>query len=271
MVTIVFEGHELPDDGDLVPLLRSVSTRGVVERGDVGDFSPFDWVARLYEADPGWRDAVDDAYVTLLIAEDPLPRLVLDQLMRLTARSFLPRLYSAIEGRCAELSARVDTTRTDGRTLLGSMVEVAGLMPRMAHPSVALAHELAALRRPEDGWPISFRIALPGDVLGLLPRLDGVLTQLDDEQLVGFVRGMLGDGPPSTDVVFEAIGRGPTATRDRVVTAARRVTDQMKQSAGELAKLAFDDPDLQARVRAAAARPNPWPELAVRLGVGVET
>lgn len=139
-----FEAHDLPADGNLLPLLRKVSREGVVERGDLGDFSPFDWVGRLYETHPEWRDRVDDAYATLLTAEDPLPELVLDQIKKLPARSFLPRLYATIEERCAELAARVDTTRTDGRSLLGAIVHAAAEMGKSVHPSKALARELSA-------------------------------------------------------------------------------------------------------------------------------
>jgi hypothetical protein len=32
-----------------------------------------------------------------------------------------------------------------------------------------------------------------------------------------------------------------------------------------------DDPELQALVRAAAEKPNPWPEDAARLGISTET
>ena len=262
-----FESHELPDDGDLVPLLRKVATQGFVERGDVGDFSPFDWVARLYEAHPEWRDRVDDAYATLLTAEDPLPKFVLDQVQKMPVRSFLPRLYKAIEGRCAKLAARVDTTRTDGRSLLGSIVNTAAIMNKSVHPSVALAHELAAIDRPEDGWPSTLRLALPGDVRGLLPRVTSALKQFDDEQLYDFVNGMVADGPPWTDAVFDAIGRGPTDVRDRVAKAVRRSTDEIEQARSAMAMMDFDDPEVQAYVRAAQAKPNPWPEYAVRLGV----
>lgn len=263
-----FESHELPADGDLVPLLRQVASQGFVERGDVGDFSPFDWVARLYEAYPEWRDRVDDAYATLLTAEDPLPKFVLDQVQKMPVRSFLPRLYSAIEGRCAELAARVDTTRTDGRSLLGSIVSTAAMMTNAAHPSVALAHELAAIGRPEDGWPSSLRLALPSDVRGLLPRVTTLLKQLGDEQLYDFVNGMVADGPPWTDVVFEEIGRGPTNVRDRVARAVRRSTDEMEEARGAMSMMDFDDPEVQGYVRAAAQKPNPWPEYAMRLGLG---
>jgi hypothetical protein len=264
-----FESHDLPDDGDLVPLLRRVATQGFVERGDAGDFSPFDWVARLYEAYPDWRDRVDDAYAKLLTAEDPLPKFVLDQVKKLPVRSFLPRLYSTIEGRCAELASRVDTTRTDGRSLLGSIVHTAAMMGKTVHPSVALADELAAFDRPEDGWPLSLQLALPGDVKGLLPRVISVLKQLDADQLYTFVNGMVADGPPWTDIVFEEIGRGPPDLRDRVARAVRRSTDEMEGARGAMAMMDFDDPEVQAYVRAAADKPNPWPEFAARLRVDV--
>jgi hypothetical protein len=264
-----FESHELPDDGDLVPLLRQVATQGFDERGDVGDFSPFDWVARLYESHPEWRDRVDDAYVTLLTAEDPLPKFVLDQVKKMPVRSFLPRLYRAIEGRCAELAGRADTTRTDGRSLLGSIVHTAAMMGKSTHPSASLAHELAAFDRPEDGWPSTLQLALPGDVKGLLPRVLSVLKQLDDARLYELVNGMVADGPPWTDVVFDEIGRGPKDLRDRVARAVRRSTDEMEGARDAMSMMDFDDPEVQAYARAAASKPNPWPEYAARLRVEV--
>lgn len=264
-----FESHELPDDGDLAPLLRQVATQGFVERGDVGDFSPLDWVARLYEAYPEWRDRVDEAYATLLTAEDPIPTFVLDQVKKMPVRSFLPRLYRAIEGRCAELAARVDTTRTGGRSLLGSIVNTAAMMGKIVHPSVTLAHELAAIDRPEDGWPSSLRLALPSDVQGLLPRVTTALKQLDDDQLYDFVNGMVADGPPWTVVVFDEISRGPTDLRDRVARAVRRSTDEIEQARAAMAMMDLDDPEVQAYVGAAAEKPNDWPEYALRLGVGI--
>jgi hypothetical protein len=262
-----FESHDLPDDGDLVPLLRQVAKQGFDERGDVGDFSPFDWVARLYEAHPEWRDRVDDAYATLLTADDPLPKFVLDQVKKMPVRSFLPRLYKAIEGHTAQLAARADSTRTDGRSLLGSIVNTAAMMSRAASPSRALAHELAAITRPEDGWPSSLRLALPGDVQGLLPRVTSTLKQLDEAQLYDFVNGMVADGPPWTDVVFEAIGRGPKDVRDRVAHAVRRSTDEIEQARSAMSMMDFDGPEVQAYVNAARDKPNPWPEYAARLGV----
>lgn len=268
-----YESHELPDDGDLVPLLRRIATQPFVEpRGDVGDFSPFDWLARLYGAYPEWRDRVDDALATLLTAEDPLPKLVLEQIKKLPVRSFLPRLYRTIEGRCSELAARIDTTRTGGFSLLGSIVHTAAMMAKAAHPSKPLAHELAAIDRTEDGWPDSFRLALPGDVDGLLPRLIKVMQGLDDTQLAAFATEMVADGPPWTDVVLEEIGRAPPGLRDRVARAIRRFTDEQEVSRSALAMMEFpDDPEFQARVRAAAEKPNPWPEYAARLGVDPST
>ncbi len=266
-----FESYELPDDGDLVPLLRSPATWGFVERGDAGDRSSFDWVGRLYEAHPEWRDRVDTAFATLLTAADPLPRFVLDQVQKMPVRSFLPRLYGAIAGRCAELAARVDTTRTGGRSLLGSIVETAGLMGKCVHPSASLSHELAAFERIEDGWPVTLRLALPGDVPGLLPRVTAVLQRLADEQLYDFVNGMVADGPPWTDVVFEEIARGPTDVRDRVARAVRRSTDEIEEARSTMAMMTFDDPEVQAFVRASAEKPTPGPELARRLGVAAGT
>lgn len=256
------ESHEL-----LVARLREAAKQGVVERGDAGNFSPFDWVARWYASDPGARDRIDDAYVALLTAEDPLPQLVLEQVGKMPARSFLPRLYGAIEGRCAELAARADTTRTDGRSLLGSIVATAAVMGKVVRPSLPLAHELAAVVRREDGWPTSLLLALPGDVAGLLPRVTRTLAELDDGQLRDFVNGMIADGPPWTDVVFREIARGPTEVRDRVAGAVRQFTDAMEESRAALAAMQFDDPELQALARAGAEKPNPWPEFAARLGV----
>lgn len=265
-----FESHELPDEGDLVPVLRQVATQGFVERGDIGDFSPFDWVARLYEGYPEWRDRVDDAYATLLTAEDPLPKFVLDQVKKMPVRSFLPTLYRTIEGRCAELAARVDTTRTDGRSLLGSIVNTAAMMQKVSHPSAELARELAGIDRPEDGWPFSFVLALPGHVDLLLPRVVDVLKQLDDAGFKMVVNAMIADGPPWTDVVFEEIGRGPTDLRDRVAGVAHSITAEIERSRSAFSMMDFpDDPELQAMVRAAADKPDPWPEYAARLGVDV--
>jgi hypothetical protein len=264
---MLFESHELPDDGNLVPLLKKASTQGFNERGDIGDFSPFDWVGRLYEAYPDWRDRVDDAYVTLLTAEDPLPKLVLEQVTKLPVRSFLPRLYGFLEGRCAELATRTDTTRTDGRSLLGSIVHAAGTMGKVVTPSVTLAHELSTFDRPEHGWPLTLRLALPGDVDGLFPKVIDALQRLDEAGLYDLVNGMVADGPPWTDVIFEKIGRGPTELRDRVVRAVRRSTDEMEQARATMAMMDFDDPAVQAYVRAAAEKPNPWPAFAGRLGV----
>jgi hypothetical protein len=264
-----YESHELPDDGDLVPLLRQIASQPFVgPRGDVGDFSPFDWLGRLYNAYPEWRDRIDDAFATLLTAAAPLPYRVLEQIAKLPVRSFLPRLYETIAGRCAELAARPDPERTDGRSLLGSIVRTAAMMAKAAYPSKGLAHELAAIDRPEDGWPDSFRLALPGDIDALLPRLIGFLQGLDDGRLATFATEMVADGPPWTDVVLEEIGRGPPELRDRVAHAIRRFMDEQESSRSALATMEFpDDPELQARVRAAAAKPNPWPEYAARLGI----
>jgi hypothetical protein len=41
----------------------------------------------------------------------------------------------------------------------------------------------------------------------------------------------------------------------------------MEQARGAVAMMDFDDPEVQAYVRAAAQRPIPWPEYAMRLGV----
>jgi hypothetical protein len=266
---MTFDSNDLSADGDLVEVLKKAAKQGVVERGDLGDFSPFDWVSRLYKDSPAWRDGVDDAFASLLFAESPLPALVLEQVSKLPVRSFLPRLYATIEGRCAELAARADTTRTDGRSVLGSIVATAGMMGKCVHPSVTLARELAAIDRPADGWPTSLRLALPGDVAGLLPRVITLLNQFDDHQLYEFINSALSDGPPWTDVVLDEIGRGSTELRDRVARAVRRSMDEMEQSRAAFAAMTFDDPELQALVHAGAARPNPWPEYAKRLGVDV--
>jgi hypothetical protein len=44
-----------------------------------------------------------------------------------------------------------------------TIVYAATIMVRTAHPSLALARELAAFERPEDGWPYTFLLALPGE------------------------------------------------------------------------------------------------------------
>jgi hypothetical protein len=262
-----YDTERLPDDGDLAPWLRWVATQGFDERGDVGDFSPYDRVRRLYEASQGeQRDRLDDAFAQLLTEEGSLARLVLEQVSRFRT-SFLPRLFRVMEGRCGELSSRRDTSRTDGCSLLGAIVETASLMVKVTRPSVALAHELAAFERPEDRWPMTFFLALPGDIEGLLPRFPGIVARLDDEALFDFASSMVGNGSPWTDVVFEAIGRGPLDVRDRCVNAVRRVTERMEETRAELAALKLDDPEQQALVQAAVLRPNPWPEFASRLGV----
>ena len=261
------EGARLGNDEDYVAWLRRLAREGVTERGDVGDFSPFDFVTKFYNTNPECRDRIDDAYATLIFAEDPLPRLVLEQATSLVGHSFLPRLYREIEGRCAELAARVDTSRTDGRSLLGSVVATVAMLSKDARPSLALAHELASFDRPEDGWPTNLPIALAADVDGLFSKFEGVLRRVDDEQLHDVARAMISDGSPLTDVVFDKIRQGDPEIRDRVGRAVRRCTDHMETTRGELASLVLDDPELQARVRAAAAKPNPWPVLAQRLGV----
>ncbi len=264
-----FESHEIPDTGDLVSFLRRIGTQEWLEpRGDVGDRSPLDWVARLYNAHAEWRDRIDDAYAVLLTAEDPLPYRVLQQVTSRHNGSYLPRLYGVIASKFTELAGRTDTTRTDGRTLLGSFVRAISTMQKTVRPPADLARKLAALDRAEDGFPYSFLIALPGDVNGLLPRVPSVLQRLDDTELEGFVGSMLADGPPWTDVVLEQIGRGPTALRDRVASFVRRATDALEKSRGDLAGLDVgDDPELQALVKAAAAKPSAWPAYAARLGV----
>lgn len=263
---MLFESFDLPDTGDLAPTFREAAKQGVNERSDLGDQLPLDWVCRLYASFPDWRDRVDDAFAELLTAEDPLPKRVLDQVTKLPARSFLPRLYGVITGRCAELAARLDTTRTDGRSLLGSIVNAAATMQKAVQPSRALAHELAAMTRPEDGWPETLLLALPGDVDGLLPRLTPTLKQLDDAQLEGFARGMIADGSPWTDRVLEEIGRGPHDLRDRVATVVKAFTNE----SSAMSSMSFpDDPELQALMDAAAKKPNPWPQYAARLGVSV--
>jgi hypothetical protein len=263
-----YVSYVLPVDGDLVPLLRETSTQGRNERSDLGDHLPWDWVCRLYADLPEWRDRVDDAFATLLTAEDPLPQRVLEQITKLPVRSFLPRLYDEISGRCAELGARVDTTRTDGRTLLGSIVNAASTMQKTVRPSNDLAHELASMTRPEDGWPDTFFLALPGDVSGLLQYVVPVLQRLDDEQFKGFVRGMVADGPPWTDTVFEEISRGPSHVRDKVATVVHAFTEELESQRKAMASMSFpDDPALEALVRAAAQKSDPWPQYAARLGV----
>jgi hypothetical protein len=264
-----FESHEVPDNGDLVSFLRGVGTQPFLEpRGDVGDRSPLDWVGRLYNAHPEWRDRIDDAYSMLLTAEDPLPYRVLEQVSKHHDRSFLPRLFGVIAAHRTELARRADTSRTDGRSLLGSFVHAAAMMQKTVRPSVDAARVLAAIDRPEDGWPYSFLLALPGDVDGLLPRVTSILQRLDDADLKVFVDGMLADGPPWTEVALDEIGRGPTALRDRIAQVIHRATEEMEKSRGGLAMLDFDDdPELQALVRAAAQKPNPWPGYAARLGV----
>ena len=263
-----FENHELPDAGDLAPYLANISTQGYDQRGDVGDFSAFDWVNRLYAAAPEWRDRIDDAYVTLLTAPDPLPRLVLDQVRQMPVRSFLPRILEVLEGHCAELAARLDTTRTDGRTLLGSIVHTAAMLVKSVRPSKQLAHELVAFERPEDGWPWTFKLALPGDVDGLFAKFAETLQRLDEDLFYEVIDSMVAEGPPLTTVVFEKLGRGPTALRERVISAVRRSTDAIEQTRSAMAAMSFDDdPAMAARVKAAIERPNPWPELAARLGV----
>lgn len=264
-----FEAHDLPDDGDLLPLFRQIVKQPFVEpRGDVGDFSPFDWIGRLYKEWPDWRNRVDDALAAALTAEEPLPQRALEQIAKLPVRSFLPRLFDAIAGRCAELAARRDSERTDGRSILGSIVHVAAVLSKTARPTIELARELAAIDRPQDGWPFSFLLALPGDVEGQLPRVLAVLKQLEGDEFKLFINGMMADGPPWTDVVFEEIARGPTELRDRVVGIVRAATDELERGRSVLAMMEFpDDPEAQALVRAAAQRPNPWPEYAARLGV----
>jgi hypothetical protein len=97
------------------------------------------------------------------------------------------------------------------------------------------------------------------------------LEGLDDAGLHVFVSGMIADGPPWTDVVFEDIARGPTPLRDRVVRSVREITDEMERSRGVLAAMEFpDDPEAEALCRAAVAKPNPWPEYAARLGVAAD-
>lgn len=98
-----------------------------------------------------------------------------------------------------------------------------------------------------------------------------LLQQLDEEQLYGFVNGIVADGPPWTDVVFERIGKGPPDVRDRVAHAVRRSTDEMEAARAAFSSMDFDDPEVQAYVRAAAERANPWPAYAARLGVGEST
>ncbi len=264
-----FENHELPDDGDIAPYLAKISTQGYNQRGDLGDFSAFDWVNRLYAADSEWRDRIDDAYATLLTAPDPLPRLVLDQVRQMPVRSFMPRILEVLEGHCAELAARADTTRTDGSSLLGSIVHTAAMLVKSARASKQLAHELVAFERPEDGWPRTFMLALPGDVDGLFPKFIETLQRLDEDLFYKIINIMVAEGPPWTTVVLEKLGRGPTALRERVISAVRRSTDAIEQTRSTVAAMSFDDPAIAAQMKAAVERPNPWPELAARLGVDV--
>jgi hypothetical protein len=263
-----YESYDLPHDGNLVPLLREVATHGVNERSDAGDFSSWDWVCRLYADHPEWRDSVDDAFATLLTAEDPMPKRVLDQVTKLPVRSFLPRLYDAITGRCAELAARKDSTRTDDRSVLGSIVHAASSTQKPVRPSRTLAHELASMSRREDGWPNTFLLALPADVQAFLPRVISVLQGLDEPAFKDFVQGMVVDGPPWTDIVFEEIGRGPPDVRNRVASVVRSWTEEAERERSTLASMSFpDNPALEALVRAAAAKKDPWPDYAARLGV----
>lgn len=132
-----YESYDLPNDGNLVPLLREAAKHGVNERSDAGDFSSWDWIGRLYADYPEWRDRVDDAFATLLTAEDPLPKRVLDQLVRAAATKKDP---------WPEYAARLRVSESSDPRMNGPVGLGLGLGPRVdltppKPPNIALLKE----------------------------------------------------------------------------------------------------------------------------------
>lgn len=72
MSALLFEGRDIPDDGDLAPLLRAEALRLFDwPREDEGDHRPPRWVRRLLKAHPEIIPCVTDTYLHLLRAAKP--------------------------------------------------------------------------------------------------------------------------------------------------------------------------------------------------------
>ncbi|MCS6915435.1 MAG: hypothetical protein RMK29_07565 [Myxococcales bacterium] len=219
---MLFEGRDIGDDGDLAPLLRAEALRPIdMPHGDEGDHRPLHWVRRLLAAHPELTARITDAYLRLL--RDPDPRVFIEVLEHLAAYPVyvVPQLYELIAECGSELRRLRDPSRTDGRSLLGTLVETLRNMIHRGPPPKEAAQFLAEVQDPQDGWPTSLLLALPADLPGLVPRLLATLQRLDDNQLARFARGMALYGPPLTEQGLEAIGRGPGPLRDRFAAALR--------------------------------------------------
>lgn len=220
---MLFEGRTIPDDGDLAPLLRAEALRPIdMPLGDEGDHRPLHWVRRLLATHPEITPRVTEAYLRLL--RDPEPRVFLEVLEHLAAYPVhaVPQLYELIAEWGNKLRQVRDPDRTDGRSLLGTLVNTLRNMTHRGPPPMEAARLLAELQKPEDGWPTSLMLALPADLPGLVPRLLATLQALDDQELARFARGMALYGPPLADQGLEAIGQGPVPIRDRVAAALRK-------------------------------------------------
>jgi hypothetical protein len=263
-----FEQHQLPADGNLVPLLRDLASKVFVEsRNDAADQSPWDWTRRLYEQQPSWRDHVDDAFAELLLADDPLPQMVLEQVTKMPVRSFLPSLFNVI-GKHSSKLRRADSMRSNGQTILGSIVRAASSMSRAAQPGPDAMRVLASIDERADGWPEAFRLAFAADPRSLASEIVPNLQKMSLDERRAFVRAAVADGPPWTKEGFEAIARGPSSLRADVAQIVGAVDDELEQSKSVLASMdVSDDPEMKAYVDNALNRQDPWPEHAARLGV----
>lgn len=220
---MIFEGRDIPDDGDLAPLLRAeaLGCNWEMPHGDEGDHRPLHWVRRLLAAHPEITPRVTDAYLRLL--RDPDPRVFLEVLEHLAAYpvDVVPQLYELIAEGGQKLRLVRDPERSDGRSLLGTLVNTLRNLIHRGPPPQEAARLLAELQNPEDGWPTSLMLALPADLTGLMPRFLATLQMLDDDQLARLARGMVLYGPPLVDQALEAIGQGPVPIRDRFAATLR--------------------------------------------------
>lgn len=263
-----FEGHDVPDHGDLAPFIREqILGRSIASMSDTGDFSTLEWVERLARQSEAMAKRVADGYATLLEDDDPVVvSRIIDDGHRLPT-DFASPLMRRIEEHSEALAQARDPSRFDGTTLLGTAIEALDRMGKRPY-SQSLVRILGKISRPEDGWPTSLRMALSFDPYPHLPQLVSVVGKLDDEALAAFAGAMVAGGPPLTTIAFDAIGRGPLDVRQRFGAAVRAFVRQTEEAgrvlfqSGALAKL---PPELHAK--AVAPRPDAWPEFAARLQI----
>ena len=268
---MIFEGHEVPSDGSLAPLVRQqIVGRTIGSMGDTGDFSTLEWVERLARQNAVLAKRVGDAYADLLGDDDPVvvSRIIEDG-HRLPT-DFASVLVQRIENYSDGLSRVCDPSRYDGTTLLGTAVEALDRIGKRPY-SEALIRVLSGISRREDGWPTAFRLALSFDPYPHLPQLVAVLERLDEGDLAAFAGAMIASGPPLTTIAFDEIGRGPIALRQKFGAAVRDFLRQTEEAGRALFQSgALEGLPEGMRSKAVAPRPDPWPEFAARLQIPAE-